>query len=252
METEVKDKSEEVLEPEFSGEYPNIVKNLEVLDVLAEYTKTITAPTPKEVLKSRGIRGGGEFLYAPGYWLIGELNALQVRTNYRFVWNFDVLERGSDDYQVWVNGKLSFALQRGEEWITFSRSNFGGGAIKLYSHDDPKGSYLAGDVVDIADDFKGAATDCLRKCASMFGMMSNLYGTEAKIRPAGPDETQLKMLYKRGEQSGNSVEQVKSISVEKFGVEPEVLPARDYLVLIRIFMKKKVSMEEVKCTSTKS
>lgn len=97
-------------------------------------------------------------------------------------WDFTVFDQGIDyeNNQVWVRGTLRIKVDG--EWI--SRSQFGSSEIKRRRSDNK--------VLDIGFDLKGSATDCLKKCATLFGVALYLYDKES---PAGGG-------YQGGQQQG--------------------------------------------------
>ena len=64
--------------------------------------------------------------------------------------------------QVWVRGELTIKIQE----HTVTKGQYGGSDIKVNRGGEP---------VSVADDLKAAASDCLKKCASMLGIAGDIY-----------------------------------------------------------------------------
>ena len=79
-------------------------------------------------------------------------------------------------------GKLTVKNDKGN---TISKTQFGRADIKMLK---------AGGMVDFGNDLKAAATDSLKKCASLLGIASDVYGKQEFKQEAGmvvqPDKTQ--------------------------------------------------------------
>jgi hypothetical protein len=91
-------------------------------------------------------------------------------------WSFEVIEHQvlKEQNEVLVLGKLSTATG-------IVKSQFGSSAITR--------AQQTGEIISLADDLKAAATDCLKKCASLLGVGLHLYGgarqpaTHDKVTP---------------------------------------------------------------------
>lgn len=116
--------------------------------------------TPKEQVYRRKGRGGQMFDYVTGSYITKALN-------YAFGWNwdFEIAEHGKENDHVWVMGKLTVRGGRAGETIT--KTQFGRSDVKQLK---------TGGNVDYGNDLKAAATDALKKCASMLGFASDIYG----------------------------------------------------------------------------
>ncbi len=120
----------------------------------------ITQKTPREFVKSRPGPGGIRLDYVEVGYVINILHQA-----FGWDWDFRILDQQVGNKQVWVRGELSVRL-RGREII---KGQFGGSDIKLNK---------SGAAVSIADDLKAAASDCLKKCASLLGVASDVYWKE--------------------------------------------------------------------------
>lgn len=142
-----------------------------------EQVALINSPTPSQWIKKRKGRGGKEFDYIPVGITIKVLNSV-----FGFNWSFEITKEEiiSVAKQVLVKGKLKVRLQDGQEII---KEQFASKEIQMYSKDNPR----AGEYISIGDDFKGAASLCLTKCASMFGLFSDIYSSEFYAKWEMPD-----------------------------------------------------------------
>jgi hypothetical protein len=123
----------------------------------------------------KDVRGGVELEYITGEQAISRLNeALGVAG-----WNFRVLEHGihPEADECWVLAELTATF--GETTVT--RQQFGSQKVKR--------SRTSGAPLDIGFDLKGAATDALKKCASLIGVALYLWKKEGGTAPlGGPSE----------------------------------------------------------------
>ena len=116
----------------------------------------------------RDLRGGVELEYITGEQATTRLNETLGFLN----WSFRVLEHGihAEADECWVLGELTVTL----DGRTVTRQQFGSQKVKR--------SRASGTPLDIGFDLKGAATDALKKCASLIGVALYLWKKEP---PAG-------------------------------------------------------------------
>src|SRR5690242_14894385 len=116
----------------------------------------------------RDLRGGVELEYITGEQATTRLNETLGFLN----WSFRVLEHGihAEADECWVLGELTVVL----DGRTVTRQQFGSQKVKR--------SRSSGTPLDIGFDLKGAATDALKKCASLIGVALYLWKKEP---PAG-------------------------------------------------------------------
>jgi len=125
----------------------------------------LVGKTPAQFIYERPGKGGGKFKYVMGSYIIKALNFV-----FGWNWDFEVIAHGIEGGQVWVHGKLTVKSPNGE---TITKSQFGRADIKYKK--DGKG------MLDFGNDLKGASTDAMKKCASLLGIASDVYGkTEYK------------------------------------------------------------------------
>jgi hypothetical protein len=117
--------------------------------------------TPSNQVYKRKGRGGKMFDYVT-------ISYMQRALNYAFGWNwdFEIVEHGKEADHVWVLGKLTVRGSKPGEQIT--KTQFGRSDVKKLRE--------GGGNVDYGNDLKGAASDALKKCASLLGFASDIYG----------------------------------------------------------------------------
>ena len=116
----------------------------------------------------RDLRGGVELEYITGEQATTRLNETLGFLN----WSFRILEHGihAEADECWVLGELTVTI----DGRTVTRQQFGSQKVKR--------SRSSGTPLDIGFDLKGAATDALKKCASLIGVALYLWKKEP---PAG-------------------------------------------------------------------
>lgn len=116
--------------------------------------EVLTRPFTPNQIKQREGRGGKMLDYL-------ETHAIITRLNEAFdgAWSFDVMENRILDNEVVVHGRLTAG--------TTSKSQFGSSEVVRRKND--------GEPVSIGDDLKSAASDALKKCATLFGVGLELY-----------------------------------------------------------------------------
>lgn len=125
----------------------------------------ITQKTPKAYIKTRPGPGGMSLNYVEVGYVINILNQV-----FGWDWDFKVLDQQIGKKQVWVKGELSVRAKG----HTIVKGQFGGADIKF--------NRTTEEPVSIADDLKAAASDCLKKCASMLGIAGDVYWKELETQ----------------------------------------------------------------------
>jgi len=82
-------------------------------------------------------------------------------------WSFEILEFKIGEEEVFVKGQLTVG--------SIVKQQFGGSQITRKK--DSK------EIICISDDLKAAASDCLKKCATLFGVGLSLYSTKNGHKP---------------------------------------------------------------------
>lgn len=125
--------------------------------------KRLAEPFPREVLH-HDRRGGAEFDYITGEQCVTRLNDTLGPGG----WYFKIIEHSinTEADETWCLGEMGALID--DQWVV--RQQFGSQKIKR--------SRASGAPLDIGFDLKGAATDCLKKCATLFGVALHLYEKE--------------------------------------------------------------------------
>jgi recombination DNA repair RAD52 pathway protein len=118
----------------------------------------ISQKTPAQFIKSRPGPGGLRLSYVEVGYVISMLNQV-----FGYDWDFKILDQQVGKKQVWVRGELTVRVK--DHAVT--KGQFGGADIKM--------NRTSGEPVSIADDLKAAASDSLKKCASMLGIAGDVY-----------------------------------------------------------------------------
>jgi len=135
---------------------PSFLKSKQLLLILQK--------TPREHVYTREGKGNQSFDYVTGVYIKKVLNYA-----FGWLWDFEVKDKGREEKQIWVLGRLTIKDKKGNSLIT--KEQFGRADIKFYK-DKTKG------MLDYGNDLKAAATDALKKCASELGIASDIYGSE--------------------------------------------------------------------------
>jgi len=144
--------------------------------------------TPREYTYTRAGRGGQEFTYVTG-------NYVKRVLNYVFGWNWDfeivsekVFGMDSENGHIVVQGKLT--VKSPDDQLRIVKTQYGRADVKYLKK--------SGNPVDIGNDFKAAATDALKKCASELGIASDIYsgGEFGGVEVDGVDPGQNPMTVK--------------------------------------------------------
>lgn len=133
--------------------------------------------TPKQHVYKRAGRGGKAFDYVTGSYCLKWLNFV-----FGWNWDFEMVEHGKEADHVWVMGRLTVrGLKPGEQIV---KTQFGRSEVKKLK--------AGGGYVDYGNDLKAAGTDALKKCASMLGFASDIYGKADYIQESGNEPTEEK------------------------------------------------------------
>lgn len=143
--------------------------------------------TPRHEIKYRQGRGGLQFAYVEHGYVTERLNMV-----FGFNWDFEVVDKQILEDEVVVEAKLTVRTPGGQ---TIVKTQFGGADIKRHASGNKNGRPLS-----IADDFKAAASDALKKCASLLGVGLDLYGRDR------PEESEQADLQKPEAGSGKIID----------------------------------------------
>lgn len=122
--------------------------------------------TPKSEIRVRDGRGGQKLKYTDGAYVIRTLNDA-----FGFDWDFvadneELLMNGDKPFEVKVRGTLTVRLN-GQ---AVTKTQYGCQPIEMKRDGTAP--------VSIGDAYKGAATDAMKKCASLLGVALDLYDSD--------------------------------------------------------------------------
>ena len=160
-------------------------------------------PFDKEQIKQRKGSFGEMIDYV-------ETHAVITRLNEAFdgQWSFEIISQETTAQEVIVSGKLTAD--------GVSKCQFGSNKISLSKQ---------GEIISVGDDWKAAASDCLKKCASLFGIGLHLYGAEKATQPQDHTDAGKGMADKSKPKGGTTISkeqlaQIKTLRT-KIGWTPE-------------------------------
>lgn len=117
--------------------------------------------TPPQYVYQRPAKGGGKWEYVTVSYVQRVLDYA-----FGFNWDFEIVEHGKEADHVWVLGKLVVRNPQGT--MTITKTQFGRSEVKHKRGDQG--------MLDYGNDLKAAASDALKKCASMLGIARDIYG----------------------------------------------------------------------------
>ena len=155
--------------------------------------------TPDRFKYSRPAKGGGTWTYIKGSYVRKVLDSV-----FGFNWSFEVETSLAEAFEVAkmtgsivVKGTLKGQVKSDGEWVTLAKTQFGRADVKWKMTgqapnrrkviDEYTGSPVP---LDIGNDFKAATTDCMKKCASLFGIGADVYEADEfmAVEIIGSDE----------------------------------------------------------------
>jgi len=138
----------------------------------------IAQKTPIEAIYKRPGKGGKTFTYVKASYVKKVLNFV-----FGWSWDFQILDKGREQDQVWVQGRLTIRDKDGE--IRIIKEQFGRADIKFLTEKVSNGEIATSKkterMVDYGNDLKAAASDALKKCASELGIASDVYNQEEDV-----------------------------------------------------------------------
>lgn len=164
--------------------------------------------TPRHEIKMRQGRGGMKFSYVEHGYVTERLNMV-----FGFNWDFDVVDKQILEDEVIVEARLTVRTPGGQ---TIVKTQFGGADIKRHTSGQRSGRPLS-----IADDFKAAASDALKKCASLLGIGLDLYGRDRPYEEDEPEPVRI-MQPQHGEQEPEAVPAIVSIDGTGMSTDAQV------------------------------
>ncbi len=206
--------------------------------------EALEQPFPENLIRSRKGAVGKSFSYVEGSEYVRRLNEV-----FESAWSYTVEQHSIRDSEVIVLGRLTAG--------NVVKCAFGGSSITINRE---------GEIISIADDLKAAATDSLKKAASLLGVGLSLYSSDqptetASSRATRPDngqrngngrprqggngdgqrqgsgngrgngnrltQRQLSAIWSMGRSLGQNVEAIRERAVQVFSCQPEHLSKAD-------------------------
>jgi len=159
--------------------------------------------TPDKWTYDRPAKGGGTWRYVKTSYVRKVLDSV-----FGFAWSFDIETSLQEAFEVAkltgsivVKGTLTGKIYKDKEWVELKKTQFGRADVKwrkgLTPDDTDKPKPL-----DLGNDFKAATSDCLKKCASLFGVAADIYeaGEFQEIEIIGSQENKNKVTKKKVKQ----------------------------------------------------
>jgi len=134
----------------------------------------ILARTPRQYIREREGKGGQKWRYVTVGYIKKVLNLM-----FGFDWDFEIVSEQIVGGSVVVKGKLT-CRSNGKEIV---KMQFGSKEI-MYKNDyvdngkGGKTKVKTDQPLDIGNDFKAAASDCLKKCAADIGIAADVYNAD--------------------------------------------------------------------------
>lgn len=133
--------------------------------------------TPAKYKYTRPAKGGGQWTYIKASYVRKVLDSV-----FGFNWTFDIETSLQEAFEVAkitkscvVKGTLTGRVKDNGEWVEIKKTQFGRAEVKF------KTEYINGkkeattEPLDFGNDMKAATSDCLKKCASLFGIGADVY-----------------------------------------------------------------------------
>ena len=130
-----------------------------VLTLPQEQIDRLKDKTPSQFIRQKPGRGGRALSYVDIGYVTTKLNQI-----FGHVWTFEVVREGREGAHIWVLGRLRVMLRDG---MVLTKEQYGSSDVKVVR--------ATGKPVCLGDDFKAAASDAMKKCASLLGLASDVY-----------------------------------------------------------------------------
>jgi len=115
--------------------------------------------TPDAFIQEKPGRGGKALKYVDIGYVTAKLNQI-----FGHIWSFEVVREGLQGKHIWSLGRLKVMLKDG---TVITKEQYGSAEVYFV-----RGTQ---DPVSLGDSFKSAASDSLKKCASMLGLACDVY-----------------------------------------------------------------------------
>jgi hypothetical protein len=154
-------------------------------------------------------RSGAEFDYITGEQCLTRLNTVFGVGG----WYFKVVTREivPEADEVLVEGEMGAYIDG--QWVV--RTQFGSQKLKRGRE--------TGKILDVGFDFKGAATDCIKKCASLFGVALHLYEKE----PPRADDARHEGQQRPARQAPQRRQQQQPVEESQAASDTQIFPMSD-------------------------
>jgi hypothetical protein len=181
--------------------------------------QALEARFPDNAVKQRRGSFGKEISYVDGQAVVARLNDCFDGDFSYSILSSQVLDTG----EVLVHGRLTV---------------LGSVTKEAYGKSCPAVSRETGEVLSMADAYKAAATDALKKCATLLGVAAYLYCDEYQNQNDQPErlvprptqnngdsitQKQLAYLWRCARENGLSVREIREMSLRDYGAVPEKL-----------------------------
>ena len=166
--------------------------------------------TPPEEIKHRQGKAGMQFAYVEHGYVTDMLNKV-----FGFRWDFEITDRQILDDEVIVEARLTVTTAQG---YTIVKTQFGGADIKRHASGPKMGRPLS-----IADDYKAAGSDALKKCASLLGIGLDLYGRDRVSEEDATPSTQAARPIVRLARDGGAASGERARPLDDFDALPSPL-----------------------------
>lgn len=203
--------------------------------------------TPKDKIKFRPGPGGKSLKYVDGKFVIEKLNEV-----FGMYWDFEVISEDRDGPHITVKGRLTInkpAILDGRPVMieVIKKTQFGSQSINMQ-----RGT---SNPVEIGNDYKAAATDALKKCASMLGIGLDLYDSdeaknEAQNNVSQSDNVEVlkKQIFAFGRGLGKGSDETKqwvkdTLKIESF-TEISLAQAQKILSILKEKIEEKSKNEQ--------
>lgn len=128
--------------------------------------------TPKRFKYTRPAKGGGNWTYIKAGYVRKVLDSVTG-----FNWDFEVETSLGEAFEVAkitksciVKGTITCRFRQDDEWVSVKKTQFGRSDVKMKKDSN--------EPLDFGNDMKAATSDCLKKCASLFGIGQDVYESE--------------------------------------------------------------------------
>lgn len=139
--------------------------------------------TPQKYKYSRPAKGGGNWTYIKASYVRKVLDSV-----FGFNWSFDIDTSLGEAFEIAkltkmcvVKGTLTCKVKSDGQWLELKKTQFGRAEVKFKMtgtkpdrrvEKDENGNPI---LLDFGNDMKAATSDCLKKCASLFGIGADVY-----------------------------------------------------------------------------